>query len=54
LPTPWSGFRIQRHGIAEVPLTPLAVDAFTDQLAIAGPRRSCFQVTERVGTPGGS
>ena len=25
------------NGIAEVPLTPLAVDAFTDQLAIAGP-----------------
>jgi integrase len=42
------------NGIAEVPLTPLAVDAFTDQLAIAGPRRSCFQVTERVRTPGGS
>jgi integrase len=25
------------NGIAEVPLTSLAVDAFTDQLAIAGP-----------------
>jgi hypothetical protein len=36
----WSEFLIRRrpNGVAEVPLTPLAVQSFRDQLRIAGDR----------------
>lgn len=43
------------NGIAEVPLTSLAVDAFTDQFAIAGPglflfpsNKKCIRASSRI------
>ena len=33
------------NGIAEVPLTPLAIEAFMSQMAISGEGRFCFRAT---------